>query len=266
MNCKNCDKNLRTDYTYCPDCGAKIIRNRITVKNLWYDAVERFFNVDNTFLITVKDLFVKPEKVIVGYIEGTRKKYLNPISYFTIAVTLGGLFIFLTQEFFPNAFEYQFTTIDQEAMNEGNKAGLEFGRQFQEATFKYQGLFYILMLPFLSVISKVVFINRKQFNFSEHFIINIYGYAQISICTNLIYMALIWNSQLLFYISFISLPLQILYFTYVFKRIFNLNIKQALIKLLFFLVILGVVLFGLMVLGALYMVFFTDVFANLKTQ
>ena len=72
MFCKNCERQLRTDFRFCPDCGAKIIRNRITLKNLWGDVVERVFNIDNTFLKTFGHLFSKPEVVIEGYIEGTR--------------------------------------------------------------------------------------------------------------------------------------------------------------------------------------------------
>ena len=37
MQCRNCGTSLRTDYSFCPDCGAKVIRNRITIKNLLYD-------------------------------------------------------------------------------------------------------------------------------------------------------------------------------------------------------------------------------------
>ena len=148
MNCKNCDNTLRTDYSFCPDCGAKVIRNRITVKNLWYDAVERFFNIDNTFLITFKNLFTNPDKVIVGYINGVRKKYLNPISYFTIAVMLGGLVLFLNKQFFPEAMDYQFSSMNMEEMSDSDKIGIELTKKVQDYLLEYQNLFYVLMLPF----------------------------------------------------------------------------------------------------------------------
>lgn len=60
MTCKNCDARLRTDYLYCPACGAKVIRNRITIKNLWTDFLERYFNLDNTFIRTVVHLTTTP--------------------------------------------------------------------------------------------------------------------------------------------------------------------------------------------------------------
>ncbi len=94
MTCKNCDARLRTDYLYCPACGAKVIRNRITIKNLWTDFLERYFNLDNTFIRTLVHLTTKPEVVIEGYLQGIRRKYLNPISYMGIAITLSGLIVF----------------------------------------------------------------------------------------------------------------------------------------------------------------------------
>jgi len=242
MNCKNCENTLRTDYSFCPDCGAKVIRNRITVKNLWYDAVERFFNVDNTFLITFKHLFTRPEKVIVGYITGVRKKFLNPISYFTIAVTLGGLFVFLNKQFFPEAMNYAFNSVDVETLSEADKMGQEIGKKIQAYLFDYQNLFYILMLPFLALISRLVFFNKKEFNLSEHFVINIYGYSQMSICINILYMLILWNDRLIYYVASVNGIFQIAYFTYLFKKIFSLNLKQTLLKLLIFLIILGFVI------------------------
>lgn len=261
MNCKNCQRSLRTDYTFCPNCGARVIRNRITVKNLWYDAVERFFNVDNTFITTFTHLFTKPEAVIGGYISGVRKKYLNPISYFTIAVTMGGLFIFLSQEFFPDAMDFQFQNM--ETNTERDQIAVDFGKKFQDTLFKFQSFFYILTIPILALISKLVFIDKKQYNFSEHFVINIYGYAQLSICANLVYIFLMWNSKWLFYAGLINFPLQLLYFTFVFKNIFKLKVYQALIRLFFFLVIFGACFAVVSILLGVYLALFTDTFANM---
>lgn len=238
MNCKNCQRNLRTDYTYCPDCGAKVIRNRITVKNLWYDAIERFFNIDNTFLRTFVSLFTEPDEVIGGYIKGVRKKFLNPISYFTIAVGLGGLFVFLIRSVFPEALDFSQSMMDSAAME--NNPGAEIGKQLNDAIFEYQNLFYILMIPFLAIISRVVFYNKKEYNLSEHFVINIYGYAQMSICINVLYILFIWNSTILMILSIITAIGQIVYFTYVFKKLFNLTMEQMILKLLLFLGILGI--------------------------
>ncbi len=266
MECKNCELPLRTDYSFCSNCGAKIIRNRITLKNLWYDVTERFFNLDNTFTKTFKHLFSRPDDVIVGYINGVRKKHLNPISYFTIALALGGLFVFLNKQFFPDAVNYAFESVNIDELNEANKFSFEIVQKFQRYLIDYQNLFYIAMLPFLSLISKLVFINKKQFNLSEHFVMNIYGYSQMSIFINLFYILLIWNSKLVYYAASINGIFQILYFTYVFKKVFKLSLKQSIIKLLLFLLILSIVSFVIIIALVLYLVIFTDILQNLAPK
>ena len=95
MECKTCGSSLRSDFSYCPNCGAKIIRNRLTLKNVWQDLTFQVFNLDNTLFKTIRHLITKPEAVVESYIEGARKKYMNPISFFAIAITLSGLLFFL---------------------------------------------------------------------------------------------------------------------------------------------------------------------------
>lgn len=263
MECKNCLKSLRTDFTYCPDCGAKVIRNRLTVKNLWYDATERFFNIDNTFLLTFKDLFTKPDVVIVGYINGVRKKYLNPISYFTIAITLGGLFVYLNTEFFPDAMDFKFLYGDENSLNEADRFAQDLSKKLNSYLFKYQSLFYIAMLPLLSLMSRLIFLDKKQFNISEHFVINIYAYSQMSIVINTIYIFILWNSKLLYYVSMGNLAFQIGFFTWVMYNIFNLSKKQMFFKLILFLLLLGVLFFIIIVCSVIYLLVFTDTFQKM---
>lgn len=266
MECKNCELPLRTDYSFCSNCGAKIVRNRLTVKNLWYDFTERFFNLDNTFLKTFKHLFSRPDQVITGYINGVRKKYLNPVSYFMIAITLGGLFVYIHTEFFPDALDFNFRYPDMKSLSESEQSSYDLQKKINYYMFKYQSLFYVIMLPFLALISKLVFINKKQFNLSEHFVINIYAYSHMSIIINSVYILLLWNSKLLYYTSIFTFVLQISFFTWVFYKVYNLNFKQTVIKLLFFLLIFGVIFFVFIILAAIYLAFFTDTFQNLAPK
>lgn len=73
MNCKSCNNTLRDTQNYCDDCGAKVIRNRLTPKVLATQVNKEFISFDNKFLKTFIDLFTKPEVVINGYINGTQK-------------------------------------------------------------------------------------------------------------------------------------------------------------------------------------------------
>ena len=94
MNCKNCHTDLQENDDYCKNCGGKVIRKRLSFKNLFEHLSETFFNYDNKLLRTFVQLIKNPEDVIVGYINGVRKKYINPISFFGLSLTLSG-FLFL---------------------------------------------------------------------------------------------------------------------------------------------------------------------------
>ena len=101
MNCKNCHTDIPERSGYCSRCGAKVIRNRLTMKNLISSFSRQFFDYDNKFLQTFINLFKKPEDVIGSYINGTRKKYVNVISYYAIAISLAGIQLFVLNKFFP---------------------------------------------------------------------------------------------------------------------------------------------------------------------
>ncbi len=251
MHCKNCGYALRTDYSYCPNCGAKVIRKRITFKNLLYDFTERFLNLDNAFIKTFFYLFRQPDDVIGGYIRGVRKKYMNPVSYFTIAVALGGLFVFLFRNVFTDAMDYSMNL--GKSMNNDNPMANSLSDSINNAIFDYQQLFYILSIPLLAMVSKLIFIDKKQFNLSEHLIINLYGYSQMSICINVLYILFIWNSKIIFYISTFNIVFQIGYFTYVLKRLFKLGFGNMFIRLMLFLVVLAALFFVLIVGIGIYM-------------
>ena len=90
MNCKNCKTELSIDSSYCNTCGGRVVRNRLTFRNLFEHITETFFNFDNKLLRTFIDLFTKPERVIAGYISGVRRQYVNPISYLALVLTIGG--------------------------------------------------------------------------------------------------------------------------------------------------------------------------------
>lgn len=170
MNCKNCDTRLRTDFLYCPACGAKVIRNRITFKNLWVDFLERYFNLDNTFIRTFVHLFTKPEVVIEGYLQGLRRKYLNPISYIGIALTLSGIIVFLM------AKSIDFMEFDL----------LETGAQtvYQEKLMgfilDYQALIFMVFIPLMAISGWLCF-DQKKYNFAERMIIFMYALAHFSL-------------------------------------------------------------------------------------
>lgn len=229
MNCKNCEILLKADDDYCKNCGAKVIRNRLTLKNLLQHFGETFFNYDNKFLKTFLHLFTKPENVIGSYIDGTRKKYVNAISYFAIAITLSGLQLFLINKFFPDAMDY--SAISQEGTE-------EFNKKFYKFTQEYQTLIMMFYIPFYALLSKIVFYNHKKYNYTEHLVIFLYAQAQVSIFGFFFLLTLLVAKVSMIIASFIYLFLMFVYMGYVLKRMHNLDLFDFIIKTLIFVLIL----------------------------
>jgi hypothetical protein len=237
MECKNCTTNLRTDYSYCPDCGAKVIRNRITFKNLFYDIIERYFNLDNSFINTFLHLFSKPEKVINGYITGTRKKYLNPISYLGIALTLSGITVFLIKKFFKDSIDF----------TNGTDMNVEFAQQYTDAIFDYSSLFFLLYFPVLALPAYLIF-NKVKYNFSEYILVFIYVMAQYSIVSfPLTISTLVVDAESYLKISQPILYLTLAYCIYVLQKLNKFSTKAFLGRSLLYIVCVVVLFFGLII-------------------
>jgi len=233
MNCKNCTLSIQTHHNFCPHCGAKVIRKRLTIKALFSHFSEQFLNYDNKFFQTFIQLFTKPEKVIGCYINGTRKKYVNVISYFAIALTITGLEWYLLNKFFPHVIDMSAIAAKgtEVAANDGVK-------MIQE----YASIVLMLFVPVYALMSRIVFFNIKKFNYTEHLVIFMYVIAQISIFGTLVNLIGAVFGIPLGILVYINGPFQILFSAYCLKRLYNLSLTGIFLRTLLFLVVL-VVLF-----------------------
>ncbi|GAB1857390.1 hypothetical protein MHTCC0001_22260 [Flavobacteriaceae bacterium MHTCC 0001] len=178
MHCRNCKKSLRTDFSFCPNCGARVINNRITAKSLTFDFFERYFNLDNTFLKTIWHMLIKPQEVCEGYIDGLRKKYLNPVSMLAIALTASGLILFFMKKIAWDRIDFSKISYANSSSNGINT------EQIMSATMEYSSLIYFFYIPIIAFSSYVVF-NKKNYNFPEHVVSAIYALTSFSIISTL---------------------------------------------------------------------------------
>ncbi|MBT8184616.1 MAG: DUF3667 domain-containing protein [Eudoraea sp.] len=225
MECKNCDTPQRTDFNYCPNCGAKVIRNRLTIKNLWYDVTERYFNLDNTFIKTFVHLFTHPHLVIESYISGVRRKYLNPISYLGIALTLSGLSLFLLRKF-------AFDRINFGEMGSGLNP--ETAKKIMTVSLDFNSFLFLLYIPVLAIAGWMLF-NKRKYNLTEFAIVAIYSLAHFSIIgffISVFMIAFFPDSYLS--ISYYIILLMALYSLYVLNKLNGRSIMKSFLYLLLF--------------------------------
>ncbi|WCO02442.1 DUF3667 domain-containing protein [Psychroserpens ponticola] len=223
MNCKNCNTSLSKLINYCPLCGAKIVKKRLTFKNLSVDITEQFLNIDNKFLKTFLHLFTKPELVIDGFISGTRKKYINVIQYFAVALTLVGVQVFLMNNFFLDAMELDNEFLKKALENQSNQENNPFSSFSFEDSNNYQSIIYILSVPISTISTWIAYyvIGIRHYNFTEHLVINLYYSAQIIIVSAVLSILFLCFGLDYLLISGVISVLTFGYFFFVFKRVFN---------------------------------------------
>ncbi len=246
MVCKNCNKTLSEEDNFCRYCGAQVIVHRLTSKHIFSEFYHSFFSIDsNKPLLTFIDLFKKPEEVIGGYIQGVRKKYIHPFGYFTIAVTITTMFYFVALKFFPENF------VGPIEMFQNSEVQKELGKKIQGVVFQYQTLVLFSIIPFLALLSWVVFWNRKKYNYAENLVINLYCYSHISIISIIITSMTIWKSELFGISTFSTFPLLFIYYCYTLKRLYRLTFWQLILKAGLFLILLIPLYLMLIIIGVI---------------
>jgi len=242
-HCKNC--NFQIDhYSFCPNCGAKKITKRITFNNLTQEFSDRFLNLDNSFIRTFIHLFTKPKDVIDGYIHGVRKRYINVFSYFAISLTIASLYSFILGKYKDVIFANVFTNVNQ----------VEVSKIASDISFEYQSLISFLTIPLLAFISRLVFLNYKKYNLTEHFVIHLYAYSHITMVISFITLPLLLIVKNIFLILWIQFPVSIIYIAFVLKSLYGISLKKILLKTLVFLLIMSVLFIIFSVFTAIIMV------------
>lgn len=222
MNCKNCNNNLKDSQKFCDQCGAKIIQNRLKPKVLVEQVNEQFLCLDNKFLRTFIHLFSQPETVIVSYINGTRKKYIDVLQYFAIALTLAGIQIFIMSTFFKESLDFQSGFIEGLSTN-SSKTESPFKDFDMDTINKYQSLIYIVTVPFYALGTWLTYylLRERLYNFTEHLVINLYYYAQIIIVTAVFaILCSIFGIDYMLISTILLLP-TLAYLFYILKRVFK---------------------------------------------
>ncbi|WAC01774.1 hypothetical protein N7U66_18085 [Lacinutrix neustonica] len=151
-------------------------------------------------------------------------------------------------KFFPDAIN--FTNFEQQGMENFQKSNMAFVQE-------YQSLIAMLFVPVYALMSKLVFINYKNYNFTEHLVINMYLFAHMSIASAVMaILALLLGINFMVFSTAIMLPLQVLYAAYAFKRLFKLSVKNIIIKTLLFSLVL-MILSVLLIITVVFMMYIT---------
>jgi hypothetical protein len=257
MNCKNCHSDLKEKANFCYECGAKVIREDITLKQILRDFIVNFFGWDNSFFKTIRTLLVRPEVLIDEYLDGVRKRYMNPFVFLTIGTAIS-LFIFnsysevfidsnakisnFQMELMKDALGEDFA--NSEEFQDEVKKNQEIAEESAEFTVKYFNVMTFIFIPFYAFLTMLVF--GRKYSFGEYIIMTCYIQGILFYSTILFFaLSIFLDYQLLTFSLLVTIP----YYLYVFGRLLKLNLWQLLVKLLKFILFLFLFLIGLVIVG-----------------
>jgi len=86
INCKNCSSEVIG--SFCHKCGQKSSVNKVTFKETFQDFIDTVLSVNAPLITTTKILFVNPGILFREYLNGKRKSYYKPVSFFIITTLI----------------------------------------------------------------------------------------------------------------------------------------------------------------------------------
>ncbi len=84
--CKNC--GTRSELHYCPACGQRISVYKVTFKETFEDLADALFSVNAPLLTTLKELVIKPGVLLRNFLNGQRRRYYKPVSFFLLTTVI----------------------------------------------------------------------------------------------------------------------------------------------------------------------------------
>lgn len=252
MNCKNCQNPLEEIAQFCNNCGAKIVIERITFKKLFLEVFINVLGFDSKFFTTLREMITKPHVVISDYLNGVRKRYMNPFGFLAVGAALSLLiFNYYADDFITinsNANSEQFEVYKQQAnmeipedLSKKETQRLEIQKKTAQLQLKfldgmmqfmlhYYNLLAFVFLFLYAILSKWTF--WKPHNFGEHIVINAYVYGfTIYISIIAFFLAMLINPSIYIYSSVIY----VLFYMYTFGKFYKLSLWQNILRLLKFL-------------------------------
>lgn len=227
-NCFNCQETITKKASFCLYCGAKVVKERITLKRILSDFAETFFGWDNKYFFTVRSLVVRPHVVLSEYVKGVRKRYVPPLTYLIIGATL----VLFSLTFFLDNYMDNLQAINETLKGSFGIPPLENAQEeLQGQIIQYFNLVTLVLIPIYALFTFLIY--RKTYNYAEHLVFNSYIQG-----TSLVFILIF------FYISLLTHPfvysittfITIFLYLYSFGKLFKLDAGTSILKLFLFLI------------------------------
>lgn len=218
MKCKNCGHEFEGNF--CSHCGQNADVRRFS---FFYFVKETFFSsldIEKGFFYTLKALLFNPGEAIRGYLEGKRVSLYVPGKYLLL---VGAVATFL-------AIYFGLYLSEDVGSLYASKTFLPELQEFLMYAEEYTTVINVITIPIFALWS-FLFYFRRQFNFTEHLILNIYITAeQLALLIAFTPIILIWpaiKEETIFVYSVLT----ILYNYWVFCDFFHASRLKSFLKI-----------------------------------
>lgn len=138
--------------------------HRFTFKRVLEDLMDLFL-LNRGLPFTLKELFLRPGRVIDAYLSTGRNNYTHPLKYF---VLIAGLYLFIV-------LQLELYTIIHLSEVESSSVEMLFKRYF----LNYMNVWMAVGVLFFAMISRRLY-RSSGYNYTEHVIANLYATAQVT--------------------------------------------------------------------------------------
>ncbi|HET9054775.1 MAG TPA: DUF3667 domain-containing protein, partial [Cyclobacteriaceae bacterium] len=178
--CKNCGAPLTGNF--CQQCGQKADIHKITLKHLLHEFFHAITHADKGFLFLMKELVTRPGYVVQEYLDGKRKKYFNPLTFFVITSTIWAIVV-LNSGYFES--------MGSDSPRASYKMPGEIARYFSESMkiiLAYGKIInLIISVPVLSLLSWLFFRKNKN-TFAENLVLQSFMMGQAHLALVIIFI------------------------------------------------------------------------------
>ena len=223
------------------------------------------FNIERGIIPTLRDLLIRPAKVINYYIEGKRVKYFSPGRFFVTIIAILSIITFFFGSFNEDAYKNLMMEVVEGQIGK-ERLYNETGKFIFESVFVTMTFilntpwfrFPLLIIP--SAFASWLIFYKYRYNLSMHFVVHIYCWCFIALLLGIIssfvdiqeysnYVIrkqlnlvdeknidekLIWQYE---WINWTSNIFPFFYFSFSLKQIFKLNWISSILKSIFFLLL-----------------------------
>ncbi|UII74492.1 DUF3667 domain-containing protein [Flagellimonas sp. HMM57] len=238
-HCLNCHETISKEASFCFHCGARVVKNRITLKRILSEIAETIFGWDNKYLFTARLLVVRPHIVLEEYTKGVRKKYVHPFTYLIIGATL----VLFSFTLFLDNFMEHLQAFSEKMKDLYGGAQLKDTQKVQREIIEYFNITTLILIPVYSLFT--YFIYRKTYNYAEHLVFNSYIQG-----TSFIFIFVFFYISLLTHPLVYSITTFITFFLYIysFGKLFKLDLGTSILKFFLFIVLFSAFIIILMAL------------------